>query len=101
MSTETRWEPLGNPDGVTDFDEDVLLELVGGHAALIPVSARRLPPEVKLQLTDLMRLTAEIDRAVQELGERVLELRESGASWSVIGWGLGTTGEGARKRFGS
>lgn len=88
--------------GDTDFDEDdVLLQMVGGRAALIPVSARRLPADVKTDLADVMRAAARINEAVQVLDELVIDLRDRGVSWSVIGWTLGMTGEGARQRFGN
>jgi hypothetical protein len=93
-------EPL-DPGGVTDFDgDDVLIELFGARAAMVPKSAQKMPTESKLLLATLIRQVQEVYELQAALEGTVEQLREQNASWRIIGWGLGTTGEAARQRFG-
>lgn len=49
---------------------------------------------------NLQAHTQQIQQLEDERATLVAELRERGASWAVIGWLVGTSGEAARKRWG-
>lgn len=69
-------------------------------AVLVPVAFARLSQEAVEVVADLQRKAL----ALREIGEQVealvIESRNVGASWAVIGWSVGTTGDAARKRWG-
>lgn len=92
---------------LTDLDHDpvnvtlVRTEDGSARALMVPKAAEKLPRSVQLVLQDLWEAQAEVRRLEAESEEMVSMLRQSGASWSVVGWCCGITGEGARLRYGS
>jgi hypothetical protein len=74
-----------------------------GRAAAFfaPRAYKRLNDEGQQVLGALQSIAAQIHEMQGHLDEHVLEARELGASWDLIAWSVGTTGEGARKRWGS
>jgi hypothetical protein len=73
-----------------------------GRAAAFfaPRAYKRLTQEGQAVLAGLQEISAQIHQMQGHLDEHVLEAREAGASWDLIGWSVGTTGEGARQRWG-
>lgn len=49
----------------------------------------------------LQEATAALRGLEQQRAEEVARLRALGASWAVVGWLVGTSGEAARKRWGT
>lgn len=97
---EDRLEPL-DPGGVTDFvGDDVLIEVLDGHAAMVPRSLKRLPAESKLLMAEGIKRVQAIYELQNELESLIADMRDANVSWAAIGWVLGTTGEAARQRFG-
>jgi hypothetical protein len=68
--------------------------------AVRPRSWDRLGEEGQYVLAGLQGIAAQIHEMQGHLEEHVLEARELGASWDLIGWSIGTTGEAVRQRFG-
>jgi hypothetical protein len=66
----------------------------------VPAAARGNVHQMEA-LADIQGVAGRIQMAQQELDECVQVARELGASWHTIGWSVGLTGEGARKRWGS
>lgn len=100
---EPEWEdvPLipdeDQPDGV-----DVALS-PAGRAFFQPVeqrAARGLTGPKQAALADLQEHARSLAIMREHLAALVEECREQGISWSLIGWSLGITGEGARKMYG-
>lgn len=85
-----------------DFEVQVTGSVEDGsrRATVVPRSLRNLAPEARELMRATLTAAAELERAVRVLEERVAAMREAGASWDAIGWCVGTTGSGARKRFG-
>lgn len=65
-----------------------------------PRSWDRLSEEGQFLLSGIQRLAAEMAELESHLDQHVREARELGASWDVIGWSLGLTATGVRKRYG-
>lgn len=89
-------------DGPTDFDQDqVEIGKQDGRAYVLPSSMRRMHPDARNVVMDVLKKSHEIQEQLEQLGELVDEAREDhGVSWAVIGWAVGMTGEGARLRWG-
>ena len=69
-------------------------------AVLVPRAFARLSEEAMEVVSDLQQkalLLHEIREQVQAL---VIESRAAGASWDVMGWSVGTSGNAAHKRWG-
>ncbi|WP_270890025.1 hypothetical protein [Pedococcus sp. 5OH_020] len=71
-----------------------------GRMAFVPRSVGRLKGEALEVATELQELVARIREDQVRLEQLVLEGRECGMSWAAVGWCVGTTGDGARKRWG-
>lgn len=65
-----------------------------------PRALKRLSPEARAACDRLMATAVEFQRLEAQRDRLVARLRASGAPWSVIGWAVGTTGEGARQKYG-
>jgi hypothetical protein len=82
-------------------DDGMAIVKVDGMAALVPLAIRRLEPSSMRHMAKLQNVV----RRRQALGELVDELvadaRSQGVSWSSVGWCVGTTGDAARKRWGT
>ena len=70
------------------------------RSTLPPRALQRLTPQARNTLAAVQNLAATLLSLEEHLDRHVVELRQEGASWQVIGWALGVTGEGARKRWG-
>jgi hypothetical protein len=68
--------------------------------AIPPRAWHRLMPEAREVIANVQSIAAQIHEMQGHLGMHVLEAREMGASWDVIGWSVGTTGNAARQRWG-
>jgi hypothetical protein len=85
------------PDG----DETVTLSVdrETGVAGWWPESYKRLDGHVQSMLTSL-REAVEYRRALEsQIDEFVLDLRGHSISWTLIGFGVGTSAEAARQRW--
>ena len=70
------------------------------HAALVPVAFSRLSQEAVEVVSDLQKKALELQELKEQIEGLVIEARNVGASWEVIGWSVGTTGSAALKRWG-
>lgn len=68
--------------------------------SIAPRAWGRLSPEAQDVAAGVQRIAAQIHEMQGHLEMHVLELRELGASWDVIGWCVGTSGNAARQRWG-
>lgn len=85
----------------TDFDlEDVVLMVSESRAVILPRSLSRLGGEARAEARSLQQLGLQLQEIAEQIDAQVEQCRESGVSWSGIGWCLGTTGEAARQRWG-
>jgi hypothetical protein len=69
--------------------------------AIRPRAWDRMGGEGRSMLAGVQRIASQIHEMQGHLGEHVMEARDLGASWDLIGWSVGTTGEAARQRWGS
>ncbi len=76
--------------GAAEVDVDVLPA---------PTWFNEVDPALKGLMVLLMNSTQQLDELEQRQRALVKQLREHGASWSRIGWALGTSGTTARRRF--
>lgn len=93
----------GDDDGAIYVHRVALNDSVqDGRAAAFfaPRAYKRLAREGQLVLSSLQQIAAQIHEMQGHLDQHVLEARDAGASWDLIGWSVGTTGEGARQRWG-
>jgi hypothetical protein len=65
----------------------------------VPAAARGNVEQMEV-LADLQGDVGLIMTYQRQLADRVRLARELGMSWHTIGWSVGLTGEGARKRWG-
>jgi hypothetical protein len=70
-------------------------------AVLVPVAFSRLSQEAVEVVADLQRKALALREIRDEVEALVIESRDAGASWAVIGWSIGMNGEAARKRWGA
>lgn len=90
-------------DGSVTVRRAVMAEgVVDGRAAAFftPRAYKRLNDEAQQVIADLQAIAGQMHALQGHLDEHVTEARSLGASWDLIGWSVGTTGEGARKRWG-
>ena len=86
--------------GNEEHDDEAVAVMRGQlHAAFVPVSIGRLDDDQVSLLGALQHIVLEIADRHDQLERLVAEARGEGISWSAIGWSIGTTGEGARKRY--
>jgi len=103
MRPEPEWEdvPL-----IPDEDQPAGVEVAraaGGKAFFQPVehrAARGLSGPKQAALADLQEHARALAGMRDHLRELVDDCREQGISWSLIGWSLGITAEGARQAYG-
>ena len=86
----------------SDFpDEDLaVVRTQDGHATLLPRSASRLSGEALETYATMMKAGFMLREMEDDVREMVLEARQLGVSWALIGSALGLTGEGVRRRYG-
>ncbi len=94
--------PLGRPGG-PGADADpfgvLLIKSNEGRAFVLPRSVGRLrgqAEEVVAALQEQAMARDDVERRIDHLVEHA---RELGVAWSVVGWSVGLTGEGARRRW--
>lgn len=68
-------------------------------AILVPVAFARLSQEGVEVVAELQREALRLQEIREQVEALVIEAREAGASWAVIGWSVGTTGDAARQRW--
>ena len=66
-----------------------------------PRAFARLSEEGQEVMADLQRTAFQLQEIREKLEALVIEARDAGASWAVIGWSLGTSGDAARQRWGA
>lgn len=69
-------------------------------AVIVPVAFARLSQEAVEVVADLQRETLRLQEIRDRIEALVIEARTVGASWDVIGWSVGTTGQASRQRWG-
>jgi hypothetical protein len=67
---------------------------------LEPRALARLGEEARLSVLEVRRAAEQLEAAEARRALAVGSARAYGASWDLIGWALGVTGEGARQRWG-
>jgi len=71
----------------------------GRVAVIVPRAFARLSGEAAEVVSELQRKALGMREIRDQVEALVMEAREVGASWDVIGWSVGTTGDAARKRW--
>jgi len=66
---------------------------------IVPRAFARLSQEGTEVVSDLQRKAFQLQEIREQVEELVVIAREVGASWDVIGWSVGTTGQAARQRW--
>ena len=105
---EEAWEDLEDMDPMSDMavvGEGVQVRTQTGPdgkpvVALQPRAFARLSDEAHEVMADLQRTAFELQEIREKLEALVIEARDAGASWALIGWSLGTSGDAANKRWG-
>lgn len=94
---------IGSPDGLTEDDSAEIVKVQGSHgpqALMLPQSIRRkLDQEGLLVAADLQYAVRQITKLQEGIDETVQDARAMGLSWATIGWCVGLTAEGARKKW--
>ena len=67
---------------------------------IVPRAFARLSQEGMEVVSDLQRKAFALHDLRDEVEALVIQSREAGASWAVIGWSVGTSGDAARQRWG-
>lgn len=88
----------GDPDGVAD-DGVAIAKSSSGQAYFMPVRLRNAPPETRALIAAAQGQVRAMMKARLELDRTVAQLREADVSWGSIGWTVGLTPDGARKRW--
>lgn len=91
------------PGGLEDGDVQVVRSSTGEvffRPSVRPRSWDRIGDEAQFILSGVQRMAGQMSELERHLEVHVHELRDLGASWDLIGWSLGLTGEGARRRYG-
>lgn len=99
-------DPL-EPMGLGDVEEGDTVAVIRvkdrqgtAHALFMPTSMqRKLDQEQLLMVAEMQRAVMEIQKLQEEIDELAQEARESGMSWAHVGWSVGLTAEGARKKW--
>jgi len=93
----------GSPSGGIDVVRVGLADsaMGGGGIYFTPRAFKRLSSEGREAVSGLQQIAASISEAQEHLEEHVEWARQAGASWDLIGWSVGTTGEAARQRWGA
>lgn len=70
-------------------------------APVTPAAVGRLSRGQQDRVADLQEHALRLEEMTGHLDELVLEARSAGVSWALIGWSVGMSDEGARRRWGS
>lgn len=94
---------IGTQGGLEAGDQAEVVRVQGSHgpqALALPGSVRRkLDQEGLLVAADLQYAVREITKLQAGIDETVQDARAMGLSWATIGWCVGLTAEGARKKW--
>lgn len=67
---------------------------------LIPLSMKKqLSEEARSIVADMQSAVIQIQRLQAQIDNSVMDARDAGMSWAAIGWSVGLTAEGARKKW--
>jgi hypothetical protein len=95
------YEPIGVALG--DSPHGVAVHGGQGASFFAPVDPGgtfdALPWDVREVLHDLQVHALQLEQMQAHLAQLVAEARGRGTSWAMVGWSLGMTRDGARKRF--
>ncbi len=95
---------IGNDDDEATEEGVEIVRLTEGvrgpQAVMIPTSMRRkLDDEGMLLVGDIQHAVRQITKLQNFLDTAVDDARAQGMSWATIGWTVGLTAEGARKKW--
>jgi hypothetical protein len=95
---------IGTADGLTEGDSVEIVRVRDGvrgpQAVMLPASIRRkLDQEGMMIVADLQHAVREITKHQNFIDQTVADARAEGLSWATIGWSVGLTAEGARKKW--
>lgn len=97
----THHEPIREQEWALEDEDVVIVREETGSVSIVPRSVRKAPPEAREAITSMVRAAAAYEQALIELGATIETARDLGVSWDAVGWAVGVTGSGARKRWGS
>lgn len=91
----------------TDTDEDDPVVVARARKGqpdnmhiLLPLSMKKqLSEEARSIVADMQSAVVQIQRLQEQIDQAVVAGREEGMSWAAIGWSVGLTAEGARKKW--
>ena len=94
-------EPMGDEVASRNGVQVRTATAADGHRStvIVPRAFARLSQEGMEVVADLQREALALRDIRDRVEALVIESREAGASWDVIGWSVGTTGDAARKRW--
>lgn len=95
------WRDAG-PGGAYDGEVSIVVQEIDGErqAAFVPRGIGRMGEEGLFWMNRMQTKTMQLRELALELETDIRDAREAGMSWDSIGFCIGTTGEGARKRYG-
>ncbi len=85
--------------GAGTVSERPVAEVPMTHGPIVPRSVAGLTGQAKVRVEQLQALAVERALLAGRIDAAALAARKAGASWSGIGWAVGTTGQAARKRW--
>ncbi len=94
-------DEVGTAD-LPDASDEMVYVVAGPVPVMLPSSMMRLAkadPRAAELFALIQANVFERHDLVEQLGELVAAARDAGVSWAHIGWCVGTTGEGARRRW--
>ncbi len=95
-----RQEDLIAPGADIDDDDHVeLRRLRSGSVVLVPRALRNLGGSDLQQAAFLQEEAATVQDSLARLTGRVVAARARGLSWNTIGWCVGLSADGARRRW--
>lgn len=95
-------EPMGDDKAAAKgVQVRMITDSQGRRSAIfVPVAFARLSEEAVEVVADLQRETLLLQETRDRIEALVVEARTVGASWDVIGWSVGTSGQASRQRWG-
>lgn len=104
MDVAERFEPGSMEPGTDGWTGEVMVKRTAEGRPMfepvMPKSAGRLSGEGRSLMAELQATVYEIRERQDRVEGLVGMMREAGVSWALIGWCLGVTGDGARRRWG-
>lgn len=94
------FEPSDVGNDELEAGESVAVFQSGDAVGFMPSNMlRQLDQEGKQLVGEMQRTVLQIREMQQRVDALVRQARETGMSWSAIGWSTGLTGEGARLKW--